>query len=147
MSDKIRFKLVAPASINEDDYHNKNVVEIYINNREIVSILKPIEERIKDYDDGVDPGGYGHRIAKELYHELSKALIPGTCENKYGAEILCCRSCGEPGCWSPMVKVTEEKEFVKWTLVHNHRKWDYKLTYRFKKEAYEAALYSLKTMQ
>ena len=120
------------------------VAGIYINGKELVDILRPLEEKLKAEDDECDAGNYGHLFAEELYEELTVASISGTFSNDYGASLLCCLDCGDFGCWSVLCHMVLSDTEVVWTFTHNHRKWNYGLEFTFTRNEYENALSSLK---
>ena len=120
------------------------VAGIFINGKELVDILCPLEEKLKAEDDECAAGNYGHLFAEELYEELTVASISGTFSNDYGASLLCCLDCGDFGCWSVLCHIILSDTEVVWTFTHNHRKWNYDLKFTFKRDEYEKALSSLK---
>ena len=152
MSDKIEFKIADPAELGEtwaeENDRNLKAVEIYINGREFVDILKECEKPFADSEGHPNlAGSYGHNVPKILYCALSEAVKEGTYSNKYGAELLCCRDCGIPGCWSVLAMISEDDDFVYWkSFSHNHRKmWKYDLSFRFVKADYEKEMEKLKS--
>lgn len=152
MTDKLEFKLIKPSSKGEiwaeDEGRNLRAVEIYINNRELVDILREIEKPFAEEEGHPNlAGGYGHNIPQILYKDFTEALIPETYSQLYGVELLCCKDCGVPGCWSPKAKIRQDEEFVYWEdFCQNHRKnWVYNLSYKFAKAEYEAEMEKLKS--
>ena len=123
-------------------YDIPNVAEIYINGVEITDIIRPIEQPYAEQEGHPElAGDYGHNPSGELHKMLENALIEGTYEAEEGVELLCCRGCGECGCWSIEVYMKEDDKFVYWYKIkHNHREWKYDLTFKFEKEAYHQAL-------
>lgn len=149
MIDQLEFKIVKASEIREewmDDFDYKgNITEIYINGQEIIPLLKTIEEPFA-IEEGYPElaGGYGHRFTQELYGELIEALCEGTYTNREGVELLCCNDCGISGCWSIVVFIRQDKNYVYWyKFMHNHREWKYNLSYQFEKNAYMQALEQL----
>lgn len=142
MADKLEFKLIDPVEANENwalEYGSKcKGVEIYINGTEIVPILKGIEILYASKEGKPHlAGDYGHNTPKHLYSQLTKSLD--------GAELLCCGGCGDSGCWSVLVSIEQDDEYVYWNhFEHNHRDWEYGLSYRFEKQEYEQAMQQLK---
>lgn len=133
MSDKLEFKGTYKA------------VEIYINGREIVEILKEIETPYA-MEEGHPKlaGAYGHNAAKTLYEDLREAMTEGTYCQENGVELLCCKECGESGCWSVRVSVRQDEEYIYWEqFQHNHRKWNYDISFQFTKKDYERAMQQL----
>ena len=117
MVDQLEFKLVKASEVNEDwmdDFDIEgNIVEIYINGQEIIPLLKKIEEPYAIEEGYPDlAGGYGHRLSEELHKELTEAFCEGTYAYKEGVELLCCSACGISGCWSVVVYVKQEEDFV-----------------------------------
>lgn len=152
MTDKLEFKLIDPIEKCEEwaDPSDEKIraVEIYINGREIVDILKELEMPFADEEGHPTlAGAYGHRIPKELYNVLSESLIENSYEWEYGAEVLCCNDCGFPGCWSATVKIRQDEKFVYWeNFEQNHRKnWKYDLSFKFDKNEYEKEFEKLKS--
>lgn len=146
--DRISFRGFDPKAAGEDWAEEiikpEPVIGIYINGTELVDILRPIEDALKEFGDECESGGYGHLSASELYRELVSAAVPETFDSYYGAHLLCCKSCGECGCWSVLAKVEASEDTVVWTLSHNHRDWDYKLRYIFSRIEYDNAVKGLK---
>ncbi len=137
MADKLEFKLIDPVETGEAwalEYGSKSMgVEIYINGREIVSILKEIELPYATQEGKPHlAGDYGHNTPQHLYEMLTEAVE---------VELLCCGGCGDSGCWSVLVSVREEEDYVYWEhFEHNHRDWSYPLSYCFDRQEYEQAL-------
>ena len=150
MTDKLEFKLIDPVKNGEewaDDRKDCRAVEIYLNGREIIDILKEIEMPFAKEEGHPDiAGGYAHNTPKFLYRSLSETLVEGTYSNNYGAELLCCSSCGSSGCWSAIVHVRQDKDFVYWeNFEQNHREnWKYNLSYKFDRTEYEKESEKLK---
>lgn len=138
--DTLEFRVVPPdpelEAWIEDCPGVQAVVEIRVNGREIVPVLREIETA---YDPRI-AGAYGHLTPGELYPELAGALASGD-----AAALLCCDGCGFIGCWSVYVHVHEDGEAVCWDgFEHNHRDWAYPLAFRFEKQAYAEAMEVLK---
>ncbi len=110
------------------------VVKIFINHKDFREIVKPIELPFTLLEEDPDTaeewaGEYGCIPAEELYHELLR----------YPEEVslFTCPACGESGCWSVVCTVTETENSVIWNAFrHNHRDWNYPLTYQFSKQNY-----------
>lgn len=150
--DKIEFKLIDAKTANEswtEDFEKSvPAVEIYINGKEIVFIFKEIEQPYCDKEGHPElAGDYGHNTPKELYTDLSEAVVEGTYSNEYGAYLLCCMGCGESGCWSVKTHIRKTEEYVYWENFKNeHRKdWQYNLLYKFDRTEYNKALEQLKS--
>lgn len=150
--DKLEFKLIDAKKSNEawaeDCEKSIFVVEIYINGKEIVSMLKEIEQPYCDTEGASEiAGGYGHNLPEDLYKNLSEAIIEDTYSNKYGVTLLCCRDCGFSGCWSVILSVRQTKDYVYWeNFRHNHREnWKYNLSYKFDRTEYDKAMEQLKS--
>ena len=119
---------------------------IYINGRELVDIIIPIEDHLIGAGDKCAPGEYSHLPADMLYKELSDAAVPGTYAYNDGAYLTCCLICESCSCWSLLAHVKTTEDEVIWTLSHNHRNWDYGVQFCFEKTQYEAALNRLREM-
>lgn len=136
MMDKIEFKIINPKGKERwaDEYPpNIRVVEIYINGKELIDILKEIEY---SYDPKL-AGAYGHQTPEDLYSNLV--------EGEDSADLLCCSDCGDIGCWTVRVIITADEKYVYWiNFSHHHREWKYDISYTFEKTAYEKALNYLK---
>ena len=146
--DSLEFKTFDAKAAGEDWASETDnlppVAGIYINGNELVDILRPLEEKLKAEDDECDAGDYGHLFAEELYEDLSLASTPGTFSHCYGANLLCCKECGDFSCWSVLCHVDLSDNEAVWTFSHNHRNWDYGLKYVFRRDEYEKALRTLK---
>lgn len=137
--DALEFRIINPKGIEAwaDDCDICEAVEIYINGREIVELLKEIETPFAIDEGEIDlAGAYGHLTPAELYSELNDADE---------SALLCCDSCGLIGCWSVLVSVEMDEKYVYWKeFEHNHRKWKYNISYKFDRKEYEDALKQLK---
>lgn len=121
---------------------NHKVVEIYIDGKKLIDIIRVIETPYTEV-----PGAYGHVSPYDLYDDLCTATDGHSYSCLYGVYLFCCRGCGEPGCWSVTCKVKEDEKFVYWySFEHEHRDWSYNLNYRFDKTAYAQAMEKLKEM-
>lgn len=107
--------------------------------------MKPIEQPYCDEEGHPDiAGSYGHNSPKYLYESLMNAMKKDSYGAKDGVELLCCGGCGDSGCWSALAFIREDEEFVYWEKIeHNHRNWEYNLSYKFEKSVYYKALESL----
>lgn len=150
MEDQLEFKLVNAKEAKEEwmldfDFEG-DIAEIYINGQEIIPFLKEIEEPYAAEEGHPDiAGAYGHRLPKKLYKELMEAFEEGTYVNQEGAELLCCGGCGLSCCWSIVVFIKQDERYVYWyKFEHNHREWEYNLSYKFDKKDYMQALEVLK---
>ena len=150
MEDQIEFRIFDPKGkeIWVDDFYSETdirLVAIYLNGREIVDILKEIELAY----DTETPGSYGHLTPKNLYRNLSDALIPGTYSHDHETFFLCCESCGIDGCWSVVATVTQDENYVYWTDFRQpHRpEWKYPISYRFRRMQYEKEMNKLNAYQ
>ena len=135
-TDRLSIKLADPKELGEEWalklQESPTVAEVYINGEELISIVRERESKIKDADDFCEPGSYGHLSVDELYRELHEAQAG---QYEY-AHLLCCNDCGDCFCWSVQARISVGLKYVTWTLSHNHRDWDYDLTYRFDKQMY-----------
>ncbi|MBR4085899.1 MAG: hypothetical protein IKK33_16620 [Lachnospiraceae bacterium] len=133
--DVLEFKIINPKGIEDwaDDCDIREVVEIYINGREIVELLKEIEMPWAIKEGEIDLAGtYGHLPPKELYSELN---------DTEESALLCCDGCGLVGCWSVFVNVEKDEKYVYWKdFRHNHREWKYNISYKFYRSEYEDML-------
>ena len=139
MLDKLTFKVINPNG-KEDwaaDYKINIVVEIYINDVELIEILKVIETPYAIDENHADlAGAYGHLLPDELYTNLAT--------DEEDIELLCCSGCGESGCWSILVDVEKDDKFIYWKMFkHNHRDWKYDISYKFDRMEYEKSLVKL----
>lgn len=136
--DALEFKIINPKGIEDwaDDCDISEAVEIYINGREIVELLKEIETPFAINEGEMDlAGSYGHLTPTELYSELNEAEE---------SALLCCAGCGLIGCWAVLVSVEMDENYVYWKeFRHNHRKWKYNISYKFDRIVYEDALQQL----
>ena len=140
--DILKFKIIDPKGKEDwaDDYDISEAVEIYINGREIIELLKEIETPFAMDEGHIDiAGAYGHLTPKELYSELTDAEE---------SSLLCCDGCGFIGCWSVLVSVKMDDIYVYWNeFKHNHRDWKYNISYKFSRLEYENALKQLRVYQ
>ena len=147
MTDQLEFKIVNTNEDWMDDSEFKgNIAEIYINGQEIIPLLKKIEEPYAAKEGHFDiAGAYGHRLPQELYEELTEVFCEGTYAHEEGVELLCCGDCGLSGCWSIVVYVKQDENYVYWyKFRQNHREWEYNLSYKFEKNVYMQALKQLR---
>lgn len=151
-TDKLEFKLINAKEANEawaEDYEKTfYVVEIYLNGKELVPILKEIEQPFCDKEGTPEiAGGYGHNLPEELYNDLTEAAKEGAFSEDHEAALLCCDGCGFSGCWSVMVSVRQTEKYVYWeNFRQNHRAdWQYNLSYRFDREEYNTAMAQMKS--
>ena len=131
MLDRLSFRIINPIG-KEEWVQNSNisqVVEIYLNGVEIVSILKEIETPYANEENHANlAGAYGHVSPDELYANLTKY--------EEDIEILCCSGCGESGCWWIIVDIEKDEKFVYWKRFrNNHRDWKYDISYKFDKDS------------
>ena len=143
------FKLIDPIDNDEEwakDIENPpDVVEIYIDGLEITKIFQKIEAPYCEAEGNPEiAGDYGHLPAKYLYKDLSEATLEDSYPYKLGVYPLCCKGCGEPGCWSVTFHVREDDNFIWWYgFEHEHRDWEYNLEFKFLKSEYVAAMNQL----
>ena len=124
------------------------VVEILIDGRSMKEHIQEIERPFIKEDPSIedDTEQYGHVSPKSLYDDLMEAADP-LYDSGLGVYLFCCASCGEQGCWSVTCKVKEDEQYVYWyDFQHEHRDWNYHLSFRFDKDAYEQAMRKLKLM-
>lgn len=146
------FKMFDPVEAGEvwavDFGSNHKVVEIYIDGKRLLDTIRKIEVPYAKEEGHPDlAGDYGHVSPSELYSDLSTATDENSYSYELGVYLFCCAGCGEPGCWSVTLQVKEDEESVYWyNFEHEHRDWEYNLTYRFEKNAYAQALHKLKNM-
>ena len=137
----LRFKVIDPVEAGEHwtDVQETNsfAVEIYIDDKEILDIIRPVEAPFMKAE-GLDlkPGDdYGHVRPQDLYKDLIEATTSDSFSHDYGVYLCCCGGCGEPGCWSVTAKVKEEDDNVIWyDFKHEHRDWEYDLEFRFENQ-------------
>ena len=125
-----------------------NVVEIIIDGKKLIDVVREIEIPYATEEGHLDlAGAYGHIPPSFLYADLLDATTDAGLDNSL-VYLFCCDDCGEPSCWSVVFKVKEEENFIYWYgFEHAHRKdWNYNLTYKFERSAYEQALQKLKNM-
>jgi len=138
--DVLEFRIINPKGKEKwaDDCDINEVVEIYINGREIVEFLKEIEKPFVINEGEIDlAGAYGHLTPDELYEELN---------DTEESALLCCDACGLSGCWSVLTTVEIDENYVCWKAFrHNHREWKYNLIYKFDRKEYEDSLKQLES--
>ena len=145
------FEMFDPVKAGEmwavDYGSNHKVVEIIIDGKKLIDIINEIEKPYLKAE-GID-AGYGHNSPKWLYSDLTAALD----DKRYfdydydDIYLFVCDECGEPGCWTVHCRLKEEDGFVYWyDFHHSHRDWEYDLTFRFEKSAYEKAMRKLDSM-
>lgn len=138
MADKIDFKFIDPRGKEEwaDDLEIDKVVEIYLNDIELIEILKEVEKTYALKEGKLKlAGAYGHLTPKELYTNLMA---------NNNVELLCCSECGNSSCWSIIIKIKKDQDYIYWQkFKHNHREWQYNISYKFDKILYEQAIKKL----
>ena len=151
--DTIRFVLRTPQELGEDDadelWREDYVVQIMINDIELVDILRPLEIPFCEQEGAPElAGDYAHCTPRDLYWELTNELFSDDPLEKNDAELLACAACGFSGCWSPTVQIHADAQNVYWDhFSHNHRDWDYGLSFVFDRAQYRQALKMLERMQ
>lgn len=141
MADTLEFRLTDWLSEEDgelDQEKNSKVVQILLDGSDFIEMLKEIEKPFAEAEGKPHlAGDYGYVSPKHLYRELTK--------DTEGAELLCCGGCGVSGCWSVLVVVKEDEEYVYWeNFEQNHRDWIYNLSYKFAKAEYEQAMEQLR---
>lgn len=133
--DILNFEIINPKGIEDwaDDCDVSEVVEIYINGREIIELLREIETPLAMGEGHIGiAGAYGHLTPKQLYSELT---------DLEECALLCCGDCGFIGCWSVLVNVEMDERYVYWKeFRNNHRDWEYNISYKFDRLEYENVL-------
>lgn len=132
---------------------------ITIDGRKLLDIIREIElpyaeeegrlakkegvaEEDEDYSDLA--GAYGHLSAKVLFDNLKTGISDCGSSHDERVYLFCCGDCGEIFCWTVSMKVRMDEHYVYWyDFKHEHRNWEYNLSYTFEKTAYEAALRKL----
>lgn len=136
--DVLEFKIFNPQGKENwaDDSDVYEAVEIYINGKEIVELLKEIETPFAIDEGETDlAGAYGHLTPGELYSEL---------KDVEESALLCCDGCGLSGCWSVLINIETDENYVYWKdFKHNHREWKYGIAYKFDRKTYEEILKEL----
>ena len=134
-SDHLEFKIINPYGIEDwvEDSSVKEVVEIYINGKEIIEILKEIEIPFANNEGHISiAGAYGHLTPNELYSELM---------DSEESALVCCGDCGLIGCWAVVINVEMDEDYVYWKeFRHNHRDWEYNISFKFHRTEYENVL-------
>uniref|UniRef100_UPI00405623EC hypothetical protein n=1 Tax=Acetatifactor sp. TaxID=1872090 RepID=UPI00405623EC len=135
MVDNLELRLADWAFEGEKSF---KVVQILLNGKDFIEMLREIEKPYAEAEGKPHlAGDYGYVSPKHLYRELTKMSD--------GAELLCCGGCGDSGCWSVMVSVREDDEYVYWeNFEQNHRDWEYSLSYKFEKKEYDQVMEMLK---
>ncbi len=150
MTDNIRFNIINPQGIEAwaGDCKISQVVEIYINDKEFIDILRELEGPYAAEEGHPSlAGAYGHLTPKELIANLAGAGNKNEAYEDEGAELLCCSGCGFSGCWSIVVHIKQDSEYVYWyKFEHNHRNWEYNISYKFDRKEYEKALEEMKAL-
>lgn len=136
MSDKLNLKIIDPRGKEKwaADCRIDEVVEIYLNGVELIEILRVIEVPYASKEGHPNlTGAYGHITPEELCKNLT--------EYETEVELLCCSGCGDSGCWSILIDIEKDADYVYWkAFKHNHREWKYDISYQFDREAYEKEL-------
>jgi hypothetical protein len=121
--DKIRL------AISQADYGGVkvDVVDIYINERNLIDILKEYEMHFALAENHPDiAGGYMGMSPREVFYP-SKNFLGG---ELFKTTILVCGGCGEPGCWDFKTRITISDDKVIWSdFEQTHRRPDSKASY------------------
>lgn len=141
MADNIEFRFINPLGVEDWSKEISKVTQIFLNGKELVDILKEIEYQFAEKEGHPDlAGGYGHLTPNELLSNLKYSKE----DPDYEAELLCCSDCGISGCWSILVHIKYDENYVYWNdFSHNHRDWKYNLSFKFVKSQYEEQLKKL----
>ena len=156
----LEFKMIDPVEAGEEwavDLGSLvKVVEIYIDGKEMLDIVKPeddafmraeaqeIQEDEWNWSNGIP---YGHVDPRSLYKNLVEATEEGSYSYDEGVFLFVCNSCGIEGCWSITMHVKEDDKYVYWyDFKHFNRDWHYNLSFKFDKIRYYQALEILKEM-
>jgi len=119
---------------------NDTVAIPFINGRSIIDIIKEVEV---NYEPNI-AGAYDGIRPNLLLRELKDGSIHDTTK----ARVLEC-DCGVDGCWSLLVKVSQDDQTVSWSEFNQiHREhWDYASlgAFVFSKDEYLKALDTIKT--
>ena len=152
MTNKISFIKVDDlyADIEDIDDEVLTVVDIIIDGRNLLDIVKEFEQRFaKKYGEkNVNVGGYAGLPNRELF----EALVEGKWTHEGSTTILGC-DCGITGCWTLTARISSNDKTVVWDNFENprrsktsHQFWDYSEfpKFQFDRADYEAALKELK---
>lgn len=116
---------------------------IIINGCGLIGLLSFIESRVKEPCDEAPSGSYRYLPPEVLYNGLINAETENTYK-RYGVPLVTCADCGVIFCWSVSAIIESDENCVTWSLRHNHRDWDYDLTLRFDRKAYDDEIAKLK---
>lgn len=133
--DKIEFKI-----------NKKKVVDIYINGKNLIRILREIELPFAKKE-GSSPsiaGSYEGLLPDEISRDVNffkknpKKYRFYRRHRKGRSFILTCKNCHEDGCWSMWIKIKAGTKTVTWSdFKCEHRdKWKYNLKFTFEKRQY-----------
>lgn len=108
----------------DEPYSNQPVVRIWINDQDLIKLVRPIELIYEPEIAGEYKGLYSHEIFWPCKRLLGDPEYHFLDDNRVG--LLQC-TCGEEGCWSLMAKISFREKMVVWSdFKHNHRpEWDY----------------------
>ena len=147
--DTLRFELFDPYEAGERwavEYNHPDcrTVKIFINNKELNSLLVELEDKEDGVDNPTDSANvYGHIGPYYLLKQLKSEFA-----SNYGASLCCCAECGDDGCWGVTTKVHESEQEVVWhDFEHEHRPYTYGgLEFHFERCAYDAEIKKLEKL-
>ncbi len=137
-------------------YEPYEVVDIFINGRNLIEILREIEQPFADREEHPRLAGQYVGLRPEVIFLPSRHFLGDPddrhenfiCEHKDKIVIYECGQCGYAGCWPMLVTITVTEETVTWSdFEHAHRShldnpWRYDSLgpFVFKREQYVAQL-------
>lgn len=124
-----------------------NAVEIIVNGRNLIEVLREIETPWAAWEGCADLAGRYCGLGTEhvlppsrhFWGEPSLEYLPGDSR----VPILGCADCGDHHCWPILVRISVTEKAVSWTdFEQPHRpKWKYRdLFFQFDRSQYEASL-------
>lgn len=136
----------------EKDSEGYENVQIYINGKNLISILKRIESQ---YDKKI-AGQYKGLPPEIVYSPSTHLLGVSNQDLDYHDDksVLLICECGVAGCWDFVVKISTTDEVVSWSefeqshrgpeSVSGHWKYDELSPFVFNRKQYESALHNMK---
>jgi len=121
--DRIAFAIVK--SSHGTVHEGEDVVDIFVNGRNIIDIIKAVELPFAEREGHPDTAGGYEGLPADIVFLPSRHLLDQPDEAyEYGGRIsiLECDSCGYPGCWPFIVRVTVDADRVTWSDFENYHR-------------------------
>jgi hypothetical protein len=102
--------------------HNIDIVRVFIDGRDLVELVQPVELPFATAEGHPDiAGGYDGLLPRDWLG------VPEQDAGDGRAALLACAGCGEPGCWPLRVRIEVMPERVTWNdFQQPHRpEWSY----------------------